>query len=254
MTVVQGFQLDTHKNYFFNTSKTFLLTRFGLGTFFVALLLILNSAFQLIMTNVVQRSAIVTLIVGIVFLFEGFVVSLIFGELQRRQNRYSNNQQSLRDALMRERVEMFVKEEALKALSFKQTELETERLKADQANKAKSLFLANMSHEIRTPLVSVLGYAELLRDSNISIETARMYGSIIERTGNTLLEIITQKGDEVSLSDVVLANCLPFGKGSLRLVHFGRSHDAIPLRCIAVVCKMALKLKFSERPRDRPQL
>jgi signal transduction histidine kinase len=37
------------------------------------------------------------------------------------------------------------------------------RLKAEQANSAKSLFLASVSHEIRTPMNGVLGMIQLLQ-------------------------------------------------------------------------------------------
>jgi len=40
-------------------------------------------------------------------------------------------------------------------------ELATEKIKAEQANKAKSNFLANMSHEIRTPMNAVIGLSQL---------------------------------------------------------------------------------------------
>jgi PAS domain S-box-containing protein len=41
---------------------------------------------------------------------------------------------------------------------------------ADAANEAKSQFLANMSHEMRTPLSAMMGFAELLLDSQVKAE------------------------------------------------------------------------------------
>jgi len=41
---------------------------------------------------------------------------------------------------------------------------------AEAANLAKSQFLANMSHEIRTPMNGIVGFLELLRTSNMSLE------------------------------------------------------------------------------------
>ncbi|MFQ6613053.1 MAG: PAS domain S-box protein, partial [Fidelibacterota bacterium] len=43
-----------------------------------------------------------------------------------------------------------------------QNELKEALLKAQEADRVKSLFLANMSHEIRTPLNTVLGFTELV--------------------------------------------------------------------------------------------
>lgn len=43
-------------------------------------------------------------------------------------------------------------------------ELETARMAAESANRAKSTFLANMSHELRTPLNAIIGYSEMLAE------------------------------------------------------------------------------------------
>ncbi|OYT17038.1 MAG: hypothetical protein B7C24_04765 [Bacteroidetes bacterium 4572_77] len=61
---------------------------------------------------------------------------------------------------------------------------------AEKADRLKSVFLANMSHEIRTPMNGILGFAELLRDTEISKEENEKFIKIIERSGHRLLELI----------------------------------------------------------------
>ena len=68
-------------------------------------------------------------------------------------------------------------------------EVERERQKADDANRAKTEFLARMSHEIRTPINAVLGMDEMiLRECNDS--TIKEYAMDIQNAGRTLLSII----------------------------------------------------------------
>ena len=60
------------------------------------------------------------------------------------------------------------------------------------ANRAKSEFLANVSHELRTPLNGILGFSDLLVDSNFGElkEQQREFVNDIRESGEHLLELI----------------------------------------------------------------
>ncbi|WP_187647983.1 ATP-binding protein [Nitrosophilus labii] len=60
---------------------------------------------------------------------------------------------------------------------------------AEEASKAKSMFLANMSHEIRTPLNGIVGFTELLKNTDLN-EEQKEFVNIIEKSSENLLEII----------------------------------------------------------------
>lgn len=70
-------------------------------------------------------------------------------------------------------------------------ELYAAKERAEESDRLKSSFLANLSHEIRTPMNGMLGFASLLKISDLTIEKRDEYIDIILKSGNHLLSVIT---------------------------------------------------------------
>ncbi|NLK66322.1 MAG: response regulator [Campylobacteraceae bacterium] len=92
-------------------------------------------------------------------------------------------------------------QDALDAISTQQ--------EIEEASKAKSVFLANMSHEIRTPLNGVIGFTELLRNTDLDNEQTD-YINIIQKSSENLLTIINNildvskiESNKVELEDIL---------------------------------------------------
>ena len=69
------------------------------------------------------------------------------------------------------------------------TELEAARRRAEASEKAKAIFMANMSHEIRTPMNGIVGFTQLLQQSDLTIRQKR-FVTLIEQSTKTLLGIV----------------------------------------------------------------
>ena len=71
-----------------------------------------------------------------------------------------------------------------------EAELIKSKEKAEESDRLKSAFLANMSHEIRTPMNGILGFADLLKDSDLNNDEQQEYIKIIEKSGERMLNLI----------------------------------------------------------------
>lgn len=71
-----------------------------------------------------------------------------------------------------------------------EAELRKAKEQAEESDRLKTAFLAGISHEIRTPMNGILGFANLLQDSDLSSAEKQEYIQIIEKSGKRMLNII----------------------------------------------------------------
>ncbi|MCD4711184.1 MAG: response regulator [Bacteroidales bacterium] len=71
-----------------------------------------------------------------------------------------------------------------------ENELKEARDRAEESDRLKTSFLANMSHEIRTPMNGIIGFANLLKDPDLSNDKKDLFLKHIDHSSNQLLNII----------------------------------------------------------------
>lgn len=91
----------------------------------------------------------------------------------------------------------------LRETELKAQRSEMEMLKAREADKLKSSFLANMSHEIRTPLNAIVGFSEIIAETE-DYRERRKYMDIIHKNNELLLQLITDILDFSKIESGVL--------------------------------------------------
>jgi len=74
-------------------------------------------------------------------------------------------------------------------------ELVTAKEKAEESDKLKTAFINNISHEVRTPLNGILGFGELLSETDPSPEEKQEMLEHVKKSGNRLMNTMTDYMD-----------------------------------------------------------
>ena len=131
-----------------------------------------------------------TWIISIVLMFLGFGLSAQFRKNVQGLENIFTRVEELADT--KQKVDFNTAEGMNTAYAIIDIAIENiakEKQNAEEASAAKSIFLANMSHEIRTPLNGIIGFTELLRNSDLD-EEKREFVDVIEKSSENLLAII----------------------------------------------------------------
>ena len=128
----------------------------------------------------------------------------------------------------------------------KRTEAALQHAKADavKANRAKGEFVANVSHELRTPMAAIVGYAELLREEQRSVQDPSVVAEALDaiaRNGEHALAVIND------IVDVERVESGQFAITTVPIDLYSLAADSVKLLNVRAA-KKGISLRF-----DRPE-
>ena len=85
---------------------------------------------------------------------------------------------------------LFIMFSVYRIMAGREKQMEVEKVKAEESNKAKTVFLSNMSHDIRTPMNAIIGYITLAEREGNDLPQVREYLTKIKTSSHHLLALI----------------------------------------------------------------
>ncbi len=118
------------------------------------------------------------------------ISALVYAIIRARERNLRLAQERLIKNLDEKTKEVIIKEEIIKERKKAEKELIEAKDRAELSDKLKTSFLTNMSHEIRTPMNAIVGFTELLKDSDLEDEERNSYMTNIITNSRGLLSLI----------------------------------------------------------------
>ncbi len=118
------------------------------------------------------------------------ISALVYAIIRARERNLRLAQERLIRNLDEKTKEVIIKEEIIKERKKAEKELIEAKDRAELSDKLKTSFLTNMSHEIRTPMNAIVGFTELLKDSDLDEEERNSYMTNIITNSRGLLGLI----------------------------------------------------------------